>query len=105
MLLQISFIIYICILFVLLLTKLIIYIIKSNIKIKYNNNIYLGLTNYQINYLIISLFLYLFLFYFLKSYITDVNIDYAMTIGLFYIIWYLLTKIIVNNISTIGDSI
>ena len=103
--LKINFIIYIVILTLLILTKIILYILKTNLKFKLPNYVFFGLNNYQINFIIISSFIYIFLFYFLKSYITNTNIDYIVITGVFYMIWYILTKLIVNNISTMSDSI
>jgi hypothetical protein len=101
--LQISFIIYLIIIISLIVYKVLFRLIS--IKIKISDYVYLGLNKYQMNFLIISSILYLLLFYFLKSFVTDTNIDYILPLGIFYIIWYLLTKIITNSISEISDSI
>ena len=101
--LQLSFIIYLIIIISLVIYKVLFGLIS--IKFKISDYVYLGLNKYQMNFLITSSILYLLLFYFLKSFITDVNIDYILPLGIFYIVWYSVTKIISNGISDISDSI
>ena len=101
--LQLSFIIYLIIIISLVIYKVLFGLIS--IKFKISDYVYLGLNKYQMNFLITSSILYLLLFFFLKSFITDVNIDYILPLGIFYIVWYSVTKIISNGISDISDSI
>ena len=100
---ELFFIITVITIIVILVIKILLTILK--LKFNLSDKIYLGLTNYQITYLLVSSTLFLVLFYLIKSYITDINIDHIPVIAFFYIIWYLLTKIITNIISTEPESI
>lgn len=99
----ILFIILIVIIILFMCLKIIISI--YSMKFKLSEYIYIGLNKYQLNYLIISLILYLLLFYYLKSFIVDIDLGYILLIGIFYAVWYFLTKILTNTISKSPDLI
>ena len=92
---------------IMIIAILVIKILFTILRMKFNlsDKIFLGLTNYQIVYLLVSSVLFLLLFYLLKSYITDIKLDYVSLVAFFYMIWYLLTKMITNAISSERESI
>lgn len=59
-------------------------------------NILLNKNEY--NFLFFSSLLYIILFYLLKSFLTDINIDYIIPVGICYMIWYFVSRLITNFI-------
>ena len=71
---------------------LIIIFVFRLLSIYLNNEILL--TKKEYNFLFISALLYLLIMYFIKSYVSETNIDYMIPVGIFYIVWYIITNII-----------
>ena len=80
---------------------LIIIFVFRLLSIYLNNEILL--TKKEYNFLFISALLYLLIMYFIKSYVSETNIDYMIPVGIFYIVWYIITNIImfiINKLTT-----
>ena len=100
---ELFFIITVIMIVVLLVLKIFFNVLKM--KFNLSDKIFLGLNNYQITFLLVSSILFLILFYLLKSYVSDTNIDYIPFVAFFYMLWYLITKILTNAVSSEPESI